>query len=50
VEVIFQTFKVQGIEARQFLGKKIKGLQASLRFEDLEIIKFQGGLKIGVLE
>jgi hypothetical protein len=36
------TFHLQ----RYFLGKKIEGLYASLRFEDLEIFRFQGGLNI----
>jgi len=28
-----------------FLGKKMEGFNASLRFKDIGIIQFQGGLK-----
>jgi len=33
----------------EFLGMKIEGLHASLRFEDFGVVKFQKGLKIGGL-
>ena len=35
----------RGNNKEDFLGKKIEGLYESLRFEDLEIIQFQEGLK-----
>jgi len=40
-------FFIVNYNKEDLLGKKIEGLHESSRFDDVGIIKFQGGLKIG---